>query len=85
MNIRQEMTGYGGDRQGIVQKFEIWPYERRVYAQPRIRPGEWDAQNSLGFWDTNGSPNTDQTTRPSNNQQKKKTSQSLDFSVPADY
>ena len=28
-----------------------------VYAQPRICPGEWDAQTPLGFWDTNGSPN----------------------------
>ena len=24
-----------------------------VYAQPRICPGEWDAQTHLGFWDTN--------------------------------
>ena len=28
-----------------------------VYTQPRIYPGEWDAQNSLGFWDTNKLPN----------------------------
>ena len=28
-----------------------------VSAQPKIRPGERDAQNSLGFCDTNGSPN----------------------------
>ena len=35
-----------------------------VYAQPRICPGEWDTQSPLGFWDTNGSPNLDQTTRP---------------------
>ena len=37
-----------------------------------IRPGEWDEQASLGFWDTNRSPNFGQTTRPSNSQQKKK-------------
>ena len=28
-----------------------------VYAQPRIDPGEWDTQSSLGFRDTNRSPN----------------------------
>ena len=43
-----------------------------VYSQPRIYPEEWDAQTSLGFWDTNRSPNFSQTTRPYNNQQKKK-------------
>ena len=43
-----------------------------VYVQPRICPGECDAQTPLGFWDTNGSPNLGQTTRPYNNQQKKK-------------
>ena len=29
-------------------------------------PGEWDALTPLGFWDTNGSPNLSQTTRPDN-------------------
>ena len=43
-----------------------------VYAQPRINPGEWDAQTLVGFWDTNGSPNLSQTTGPQNNQQEKK-------------
>ena len=28
-----------------------------VYGQPRICPGEWDAQTPLGFWDSNGAPN----------------------------
>ena len=39
-----------------------------VYVQPRIRPGERDAENSLGFSNTNGSPNIDQMTRPNNSQ-----------------
>ena len=39
-----------------------------VHAQPR----KWDEQNSLGFWDTNGSSNLGQTTKPSNSQKKKK-------------
>ena len=39
--------------------------------QPRIRPGKRDAQTSQGFWDTNGSPDLGQTTRPSDSQQKK--------------
>ena len=43
-----------------------------VYAQLRIRPIELDAENSLGFWDTNGSSNLGQTTRPLDNRQKKK-------------
>ena len=34
-----------------------------IYAQPRICPGKWDAQTSLGFWNTNGSPNFCQITR----------------------
>ena len=42
-----------------------------VYALPRIRPGESDAQSSLVFWHTNRSPNLGQTTRPSDIQQKK--------------
>ena len=57
---------------GIVQEIEIWPCEQVVYAQPRICPRKWNAQNSLGFWDTNGSPNLAQTTRPIDNQQQKK-------------
>ena len=43
-----------------------------VYAQTRIRPGKWDAQTLLGFWDTNGSPNLGQTTRPYHNKKEKK-------------
>ena len=30
-----------------------------VYVQPRICPGEWDAQTPQVFWDTNGSPTFD--------------------------
>ena len=37
-----------------------------------IGPWKWDAQNSLGFRNTNGSPNLGQTTQSNNNQQKKK-------------
>ena len=55
----------------IGQGIEIWPYEQMVYAQFRIRPGKWDAQTSQRFWHTNGSPNIDQTTRPSDSQQKR--------------
>ena len=51
-------------------KTEIWPYEQEVYAQPGIRPREWDVQNSLGFWDTNGSSNLDQMTRHSDGHKK---------------
>ena len=67
-----------------------------LYAQPRIRPRKLGAQNSLEFWDTNGSPNLGQTTRPTDSQQtkkkkkekkkekKKRTCRIVDFAVPAD-
>ena len=38
------MTGWEGDAQGIVQEIEIWPYYQMINAQPKICPGEWDAQ-----------------------------------------
>ena len=64
-----------------------------VYAQTRIRPTQWDAQSSLGFWDTNGSSNLGQTTKPWDSQlqkkerkeKKRRTSWRVDFAVPADY
>ena len=42
-----------------------------VYAQPRIFPGEWDAQTHLEILKTNGSLKLSHTTRPYNIQQKK--------------
>ena len=64
-----------------------------VYAQIRIRPGNWDAQTLLGFWDTNGSCNLGQTTWLCESQQqkkkkkkkKKRTYRIVDFAVPADH
>ena len=53
-----------GNLLGTVQEIRMWPYIQIVYTQPRICPGEWNAQTSLGFWDTNGSHNFGQTTRP---------------------
>ena len=68
-----------------MQEIQIWPNEQMVSVQPGIRPGEWDAQNSLLFWDTNGSPYLSQTTRPSGSQQKKKrTCRIEDFAILAD-
>ena len=66
---------------GIVQEVEDWPYEQMVYAQPRICPGEWDAQTPLG-WITNGSPNLGQTTRPYNNQQNRENLQDCGLCCP---
>ena len=60
------------DSLGIVQKIEVWPYEKMVYTELRICPGEWDAQTPQGFLYTNESPNLSQTTRSYNNQQKKR-------------
>ena len=42
-----------------------------VYTQTRIRPGEWDTQNSQGIWDTNRSPNPGQKSRPRESLQEK--------------
>ena len=56
-----------------------------VNVQPRIPSRKGDAQNSLGFWDTNRSPNLGQTTKPSDSQQKKRTCQVVDSGVPADH
>ena len=75
---------------GIVQEIKLWPCELMVYAQARIRPGEWDKQTPQGFWDTNGLPNLGQTTRPCKNQQqqqkkKKRICRIMDFPISADH
>ena len=56
-----------------------------VYVQPSFYPGEWDTQNSLGCWDTNGSPNLVQMTILYNNQQKKRSCKIVDLTVPANH
>ena len=57
-----------------------------VHAQPSTCHGKWDALTSLGFWRTNRSPNLGQTTRPYNNQQKKKRNcRIVNFAVPTDH
>ena len=56
-----------------------------VYVQPRICPWEWDAQISLGFWETNRSPNLGQKTKPKDCQQKERTYWKIDFAVPTDH
>ena len=59
-------------------------------AQPKIYPVEWDAQNSLEFWNTNGPSNFGQTTRLSDSKKKQKkkkksTDRIEDFSVLSDH
>ena len=68
-----------------MEEIEIWPFEQMVFAQSRICPGEWNAQNSQRFWERNGLLNLDQTTRPSDNQQKERTRRIVDFAVLADH
>ena len=58
-----------------MQEVWIWRYKQMVYAQPRICPRKWDAQNYLGFWHSNGTFNLSQTTRPRNSQQQQKQKQ----------
>ena len=55
--------------------------EQVVYAQAGTRPREWDAQNSLGFWDTNGRPDLMIVIK----RKKKWTRQLVDLTIPADY
>ena len=57
--------GGKGDPLRIVREIQIWPYYQMVYTPTRICLSEWDTQNSLGFWDTNGSPKSIQKTRAS--------------------
>ena len=56
-----------------------------LYAKPRICPVNWGAQNTLGFWDANKSPNSGQTTIPIDRLQEKWELESTDFAMPADY
>ena len=56
-----------------------------VYVQPRILPGEWDAQSCLEFWETNISPNLGKTTRHCDNQSKKRICQIVNFAVLPDH
>ena len=45
---------------------------------------EYETHKHLCFWDTNKSPNFGQTTRPYNNQRKKRNCRIVDFAVPTD-
>ena len=65
--LKAAWLGGESDPLWIVQEIEIWAYEE-CYMD---NPGEWDAETSQGFWDSNGSPNLRQTARPSDSQQKR--------------
>ena len=70
-----------------------------VYAQTRIRPGKWDAQNSLRFLDTdnliparrpdlrivNNNNNNKKKQKNKKQKQKKETCRIVEFAVPADH
>ena len=57
MSIILDTIGGEGDPQDIVPEILMWTYEQVVFAQARICPREWDAQNSLEFLDTNRATN----------------------------
>ena len=67
--------------------------EQVVYVQPRIYPRKWDAQSTLGIWDTNGSSNPSQMITPGDSQQqqkkkkekKKRTCRIADFDILVDF
>ena len=52
---------------------KIWSYYQILHAESRNSPRKWDAEDSLGFWDTNLSASHDQTTRPWVKLQEKQT------------
>ena len=58
-----------------------------VYVKPRIRPEEWDAPNSLGFWDTYliSARLSELVIVKKKKKKKKRTSWIADFAVPADH
>ena len=68
--VIETKLGGEGDPLGVVKEAQIWPYKQMEYRQLGVCPEKWETQNFLGFWNTKGSPNLWQTTRPSENQQK---------------
>ena len=62
-----------------MQEIEICTYFQMVHAKTRIRPGEWDAQSSLGFLITNRSLNPSQKNSPADNSKKKSACSIVDF------
>ena len=69
-----------------MQEIESWLYNQMVYAQTRVvHTGEWDAQNRLGFWDTNRSLNLSYKTRPNDCLQKKRTGQIVNSAIPVNH
>ena len=67
-----------------LSKKSKFNHTSKWYVQTRIRPGKWHVQTSLGFWDTNGTPNFSQMTRLGDSE-KKGTCQRVDIAVPADH
>ena len=49
--------GGKGDPLWAVQEIIIPTCWQMIYAQTRMSPRKWSAQNSLGLWDKNRSPN----------------------------
>ena len=52
---------------GITQEIEILPFYQMLYVQPRIRLGELEAINALGFRDPRRSTSRGQITKPRDN------------------
>ena len=74
-SIRLDTTRWGRWYSGKCGRCLNLTIQTMIYAQRRICPEKWDAKNSLWFWDINGSPKLEKTTRPSDNQKKKKNSE----------
>ena len=46
-----------GYLRGTVQEIKFWRYYQMLHVQTWLSPLEWEAQNSLRFWDKNHLPN----------------------------
>ena len=83
----KDLTWIGGEgfHKELCKKLKFNPTNKWCMQNPESVPAEWDAQDSLEFWYTNGSPNLGQMTKPSggknNNNNNKKTCWIVGFVV----
>ena len=81
VKINQNTEKSSGDLRGLA--FTQTPVKE--YRQKLMWNFNRNAQNSFGFWVTNGWSKFSQITRPNDIQQKTITCRSEDFVIPADY
>ena len=78
-NSTREYTTGWGSTENHARNWSLRLLLNGIFTN-RICAGEWDTQNSLWFWNTNISPNSNQKTRLSD---KKRTCKIVVFAIPA--